>query len=59
MTKQLVPKLSNFKYARHNRDNSQETTDIKEITDILRWMAPEKMSDPEKVRYTFKCEIFR
>ncbi|CAG8544651.1 9908_t:CDS:10 [Diversispora eburnea] len=55
MTKQLVPKLSNFKYARHN---SQATTDIKEITNILRWMAPEKMLDPKKVRYTFKCEIF-
>ncbi|RHZ83970.1 hypothetical protein Glove_86g167 [Diversispora epigaea] len=55
MTKQSVPKLSNFKYARHN---SQATTDIKEITNILRWMAPEKMPDPKKVRYTFKCEIF-
>ncbi|RHZ83941.1 hypothetical protein Glove_86g227 [Diversispora epigaea] len=55
MTKQLVPKLSNFKYARHN---SQATTDIKEITNILRWMAPEKMKDPKNVRYTFKCEIF-
>ncbi|CAG8544630.1 9907_t:CDS:2 [Diversispora eburnea] len=55
MTKQLVPKLSNFKYARHT---NQATTDIKEITDILRWMAPEKMLDPKKVRYTFKCEIF-
>ncbi|RHZ84021.1 hypothetical protein Glove_86g158 [Diversispora epigaea] len=55
MTKQLVPKLSNFKYARHN---SQATTDIKEITNILRWMAPEKMKDHKNVRYTFKCEIF-
>ncbi|RHZ83968.1 hypothetical protein Glove_86g161 [Diversispora epigaea] len=55
MTKQSVPKLSNFKYARHN---SQATTDIKEITNILRWMAPEKMKDHKNVRYTFKCEIF-
>ena len=56
MTKQLVPKLSNFKYARHN---SQATTDIKEITNILRWMAPEKIEYYGSVRYTFKCEIFR
>ncbi|CAG8631948.1 7244_t:CDS:2 [Diversispora eburnea] len=51
MTKQLVPKLSNFKYTRHT---NQETTDIKEIINILRWMAPEKMLDPKNVRYNFK-----
>ncbi|RHZ84013.1 hypothetical protein Glove_86g156 [Diversispora epigaea] len=55
MTKQLVPKLSNFKYARRN---NEAIPDSIEVANIWRWTAPEKMKGPKKVRCTFKCEIF-
>ncbi|CAG8545775.1 10879_t:CDS:2 [Diversispora eburnea] len=60
----LIPKIAEFKYSRMARS---PTTDMKGVTDITRWMAPEKLrdstySDSTKkhvhVPYTFKCEIF-
>lgn len=58
MTSRLEPKIANFKYARHD---SSHTSNINCLTDIIRWMAPEKLYETSKnpVRYTFKCEIFR
>ncbi|CAG8559071.1 5896_t:CDS:2 [Diversispora eburnea] len=53
----LVPKIAKFKYS---REASGPTTDMKGVTDITHWMAPEKLRDSTKnhVPYTFKCEIF-
>ncbi|CAG8460193.1 1793_t:CDS:2 [Diversispora eburnea] len=57
MTTELVPKIAKFNYSRMAYG---PTTDMKGVTDIIRWMAPEKLRDSEKkhVPYTFKCEIF-
>ncbi|CAG8545898.1 4251_t:CDS:2 [Diversispora eburnea] len=54
----LVPKIAKFKYS---REASGPTTDMKGVTDIMRWMAPEKLLDSTRnnVPYSFKCEIFR
>ncbi|CAG8545731.1 10877_t:CDS:2 [Diversispora eburnea] len=66
MTTRLTPKIANFK---HSRTVTSPTTDMKGVTDIMRWMAPEKLRDSTystdstkkrvHVPYTFKCEIFR
>ncbi|RHZ82608.1 hypothetical protein Glove_108g9 [Diversispora epigaea] len=57
ITKNLVPKIYNFKYSRLDAD---ATCKMNNTMEIMRWMAPEKMKQTEKkqVRYTFKCEIF-
>ncbi|RHZ75865.1 hypothetical protein Glove_209g131 [Diversispora epigaea] len=53
----LIPKIAKFNYSRMANG---PTSDMKGITDIMRWMAPEKLRDSVKhqVPYTFKCEIF-
>ncbi|RHZ77125.1 hypothetical protein Glove_185g28 [Diversispora epigaea] len=53
----LIPKIAKFNYSRMA---SGPTSDMKGVTDIMRWMAPEKLRDSVKhqVPYTFKCEIF-
>ncbi|POG68498.1 kinase-like domain-containing protein [Rhizophagus irregularis DAOM 181602=DAOM 197198] len=53
ITNNLEPKISNFKYSRVLQAN---TTDIGNITHIVRWLAPEKMDSGN--RYTVQCEIF-
>ncbi|RHZ75866.1 hypothetical protein Glove_209g130 [Diversispora epigaea] len=68
MTTRLVPKIAKFKYSRMT---TGPTTDMKGLTDVMRWMAPEKLRDSTysadstestkkrvHVPYTFKCEIF-
>ncbi|CAG8545712.1 10876_t:CDS:2 [Diversispora eburnea] len=68
MTTRLVPKIAKFKYSRMA---TGPTTDMKGVTDIMRWMAPEKLyystysiestnytKKHVHVPYTFKCEIF-
>ena len=41
ITESLEPKISNFKYSRALQAN---TTNIGNITQIVRWLAPEKMN---------------
>jgi hypothetical protein len=41
ITENLEPKISNFKYSRALQAN---TTNIGNITQIVRWLAPEKMN---------------
>ncbi|PKB94208.1 kinase-like protein, partial [Rhizophagus irregularis] len=55
MTHTLEPKIYNFELARF--DSGQTTTLGREINDVIRWMAPEKLSDFDS-RYTTRCEIF-
>ncbi|RHZ74614.1 hypothetical protein Glove_220g57 [Diversispora epigaea] len=57
MTSRLVPKIANFMYS---RSVTSSTTDMKVVTDIMRWMAPEKLRESVKhyVPYNFKSEIF-
>ncbi|CAG8545691.1 10875_t:CDS:2 [Diversispora eburnea] len=50
----LVPKIAKFKYS---HVETSPTTDMKDATEIMRWMAPEKLRD-STYPYTFKCEIF-
>ncbi|RHZ75816.1 hypothetical protein Glove_209g127 [Diversispora epigaea] len=53
----LIPKIAKFNYSRMV---DGPTTDMKDVTGIMHWMAPEKLRDSAKnpVPYTFKCEIF-
>ncbi|RHZ46460.1 hypothetical protein Glove_621g22 [Diversispora epigaea] len=57
MTTGFIPKIAKFKYSRMANG---PTSDMKGVTDVIRWMAPEKLRDSIKhhVPYTFKCEIF-
>ncbi|RHZ75869.1 hypothetical protein Glove_209g135 [Diversispora epigaea] len=57
MTTELVPKIAKFNYF---RTATSPTIDMKDVTDVMHWMAPEKLRDSAKhhVPYTFKCEIF-
>ncbi|CAG8736643.1 1383_t:CDS:2, partial [Acaulospora morrowiae] len=51
-------KLANFDLCRKTTQNSIE---IKNIYDIVRWLAPEKMPKDNKTppeKYTYKCEVF-
>ncbi|CAG8677249.1 17695_t:CDS:2, partial [Gigaspora margarita] len=51
-------KLAKFDLSRHAKHIS---TKIKSIEEIIRWLAPEKMTSdakPGKENYTFKCEVF-
>ncbi|RHZ75868.1 hypothetical protein Glove_209g132 [Diversispora epigaea] len=50
MTTHLVPKITKFKYSRMA---TSPTTDMKDVTDIVRWMAPEKLHDSGFYRYRF------
>ncbi|CAG8765362.1 16035_t:CDS:2, partial [Acaulospora colombiana] len=65
MTLSYEPKISNFHFSRRHND---PTLDIKIISEVVRWMAPEKMQrykysastevDAKLFPYTQKCEIF-
>lgn len=58
MTRNLEPKITNFEYSRYN---ASTTTNMSTITEVVHWMAPEKLrqsKDVKPVPYTFKCEIF-
>jgi serine/threonine protein kinase len=55
MTKTLEPKIYKFKLARY--DYVGITTLESELNDSVRWLAPEKLSNPS-ARYTTQCEIF-
>ncbi|GBB91009.1 hypothetical protein RclHR1_01810012 [Rhizophagus clarus] len=55
MTQAIEPKIYNFESARFV--SGKTTTLGNEFNDTVRWMAPEKLSDP-KTRYTSQCEIF-
>ncbi|PKC62104.1 kinase-like protein, partial [Rhizophagus irregularis] len=59
ITENLEPKISNFEYTYALQAN---TSDIRQITQIIRWLAPEKMNSKKgeegNVPYTIQCEIF-
>ncbi|CAG8661217.1 995_t:CDS:2 [Acaulospora morrowiae] len=57
MTARMEPKISNFNYSRMSHG---PTSDMKHITDVVHWMAPEKLQHTREkpVSYNFKCEIF-
>ncbi|CAH1761768.1 4197_t:CDS:2 [Entrophospora sp. SA101] len=55
MDKNQKTKIANFDYARHI---SGETIDMKHMTEIVHWLAPEKLRYEQKQPYNFKCEIF-
>ncbi|CAJ0851287.1 1981_t:CDS:2 [Entrophospora sp. SA101] len=48
-------KIANFSLSREYHNKSIR---IKAINELIPWMAPEKLKDPDGVRYTLKCEIF-
>ncbi|PKY42315.1 kinase-like protein [Rhizophagus irregularis] len=54
ITENLEPKISNFEYSHVLRSN--RTYDIGKITQIIRWLAPEKMDSGNS--YTIQCDIF-
>jgi hypothetical protein len=56
MTFHLEPKLTNFEYARLATDN---TSNVTNVTEIVHWLAPEKLRHANNQRYNTKCEIFR
>ncbi|CAJ0762156.1 5041_t:CDS:2, partial [Entrophospora sp. SA101] len=49
-------KIAKFDYARHT---TGVTTDMKNATEVVHWMAPEKLRFGPRQSYNFKCEIFR
>ncbi|RIB27332.1 hypothetical protein C2G38_2240208 [Gigaspora rosea] len=56
--KNYSAKLAKFDLSRHAKHIS---TKIKSIEEIIRWLAPEKLTSdakPGKENYTFKCEVF-
>ncbi|RIA81175.1 kinase-like domain-containing protein [Glomus cerebriforme] len=54
MTRYLEPKLTNFEYARLVTDN---TVNVTNLTEIVHWLAPEKLRNASQP-YNTKCEIF-
>jgi serine/threonine protein kinase len=55
ITHALEPKIYKFDLARYN--SGKTTTLSNELYDAVRWMAPEKLNNPDS-RYTTRCEIF-
>ncbi|PKY57614.1 kinase-like protein [Rhizophagus irregularis] len=55
MTRTLEPKIYKFDSARY--DYGKTTTVGNKSDDTVRWLAPEKLSNPN-TRYTTQCEIF-
>ncbi len=56
MDKNRKSKIAKFDYARHT---NSATSDMKDMTTVVHWLAPEKLKYGPKQSYTFKCEIFR
>ncbi|RHZ75108.1 hypothetical protein Glove_217g221 [Diversispora epigaea] len=54
ITRDFDAKISNFKMSRLTQG---ETTSYTNITDYVRWLAPEKIREPSS-RYNHKCEMF-
>uniref|UniRef100_U9TSQ6 Protein kinase domain-containing protein n=1 Tax=Rhizophagus irregularis (strain DAOM 181602 / DAOM 197198 / MUCL 43194) TaxID=747089 RepID=U9TSQ6_RHIID len=55
MTESLEPKIYNFESARYSGDNNVTDPSVEEAGNILRWIAPEKLTDSQ---YTTQGEIF-
>ncbi|CAH1756759.1 15765_t:CDS:2, partial [Entrophospora sp. SA101] len=55
MTNKKEPKIANFDYARDVQDATRE---LKNLTVVVHWLAPEKLLHAFKQSYNFKCEIF-
>ncbi|CAJ0766848.1 14354_t:CDS:2 [Entrophospora sp. SA101] len=55
MDKNYKSKIAKFDYARHT---DGVTSDVKNITEVIHWLAPEKLRFGPRQRYNFKCEIF-
>ncbi|CAJ0906681.1 12237_t:CDS:2 [Entrophospora sp. SA101] len=51
----VEPKITNFDYA---RDVQGATRELKNLTVVVHWLAPEKLLYNFKQSYNFKCEIF-
>ncbi|CAJ0638634.1 3429_t:CDS:2 [Entrophospora sp. SA101] len=49
-------KIANFTLSREYNNRSVQ---IKSINELIPWMAPEKLKDPDNYPYNIKCEIFR
>ena len=49
-------KIANFELS---REYQHKSVPLKAINELIPWMAPEKLEDPDNFRYTIKCEIFR
>jgi hypothetical protein len=56
MTLRLEPKITGFEYARLT---TSATTSMTELTDVVHWLAPEKLRLAKDQPYNTKCEIFR
>ena len=56
MTSRLEPKITNFEYARLTTDG---TSNLNNITEIVHWLAPEKLRNANTQLYNMKCEVFR
>ncbi|CAG8561899.1 3330_t:CDS:2 [Funneliformis mosseae] len=56
MTLRLEPKITGFEYARLT---NSATTSMSELTDVVHWLAPEKLKFAKEQPYNTKCEIFR
>ncbi|CAB4398666.1 unnamed protein product [Rhizophagus irregularis] len=55
MTLRLEPKITGFEYARLT---TSATTSMTELTDVVHWLAPEKLRLAKDQPYNTKCEIF-
>ncbi|CAG8443211.1 7211_t:CDS:10 [Diversispora eburnea] len=55
ITKNWEAKISNFKTSRQVK---ADTTPRSNLSDYVRWLAPEKLRDLDQTRYTHKCEMF-
>ncbi|CAJ0840072.1 7242_t:CDS:10 [Entrophospora sp. SA101] len=51
----LTAKIANFTLS---RDYETKSRRIVSVNELIPWMAPEKLKDLVKTRYTLKCEIF-
>ncbi|CAG8440203.1 1523_t:CDS:2 [Acaulospora morrowiae] len=48
-------KISNFSLS---REVTAETSNVRDLYTIVRWLAPEKLKRTREEPYTFKCEVF-
>jgi hypothetical protein len=56
LTSSLAPKIAGFEYARLT---TSATTRITELTDVVHYLAPEKLRPANHQLYNIKCEVFR
>ncbi|CAH1765163.1 1259_t:CDS:2 [Entrophospora sp. SA101] len=55
MTKDLSPKIANFGFAKPTKYSRYV---VQDITAVVHWLAPEKLRQSKKAKFSHKCDVF-